>query len=91
MKFPERPSRQGKTEGGINALFVSRLERLIRLRGDYRDDLNPLGLRLLDRAIYSTYRDCIAYGAPEEARLLMAKHPDPNWRDDFPELRERAS
>jgi hypothetical protein len=92
MKFPERPSRQGKAGGRIDALFVSRLERLIRLRGEYREDLNPLGLRLLDRAIYSTYRDCIDYGAEVEAKVLMAKHPDPNWHVDHPpEREERAS
>ena len=82
MKSPEMPFFRGRTEGQINALFVSRLERLIRLRREYREDLNPLGIRLLDRAIYATYRDCLDYGATEEANALMAKHPDPDWHKD---------
>ncbi len=72
MKSAERPSSsQGRTGGQIKSLFVSRLERLIRLRREYNQDLNPLGLRLLDRAIYATYCDCIDYGAGDEAQALM--------------------
>ena len=55
------------------AIFVSRLERLLRMRRDYRHDLNPLGFRLLDRAIDATYRDCLDFGAAEEADLLLAQ------------------
>jgi hypothetical protein len=73
------PSSPRATRGQIRALFVARLERLIRLRTEYREDLNPLGLRLLDRAIYATYKDCVDYGAAQTARELMAKHPVPGW------------
>ena len=74
MNLPERPSRQ--REGAkLDALFITRLERLIRMRHDYRDDLNPLGLRLLDRAIYATYRDCVDYGAGKRAKTLIAGLP----------------
>ena len=79
MKSQEMPPSRGRTEGQPTALFVSRLERLIRLRKDYREDLNPLGLRLLDRAIYATYRDCVEFGAEKKARAIMAKHPNPDW------------
>jgi hypothetical protein len=71
MELPERPSSRGE-EGGIQALFVKRLERLIRLRSHYREDLNPLGLLLLDRAIDATYQDCIDFGVADKARILMA-------------------
>jgi hypothetical protein len=81
MKPPEMPFFR-RTEGQINVLFVSRLERLIRLRREYREDLNPLGIRLLDRAIYATYRDCIDYGAVAQAEALMAAHPNPDWQQD---------
>ena len=74
MQSPEKPSFQGRTEGRIQALFVGRLERLIRLRHEYREDLNPVGLRLLDRAIYATYRDCVDHGAEDRARSMMAGH-----------------
>jgi len=83
MQSPGIPSLPGGTEGEFNMLFVSRLERLLRLRRDYREDLNPLGLRLLDRAIYATYRDCLEYGAESEAGALMADHPNPDWRKDL--------
>jgi len=75
MSSPDTPSSPQGTEGQIKALFVSRLERLIRLRQEYNQDLNPLGLRLLDRAIYATYRDCIEYGAGDQVRSLVAGHP----------------
>ena len=75
MKSPEMPFFRGRTEGQINALFVSRLERLIRLRREYREDLNPLGIRLLDRAIYATYRDCCEYGAEEPAKYWLSNLP----------------
>jgi hypothetical protein len=81
MKPGEMPS-QSPTGGQTKALFIRRLERLIRLRREYRDDLNPLGLRLLDRAIYSTYQDCLVYGAGEEVRTIVAKHPVPGWDRD---------
>ena len=55
MASTNKPSRAA--EGQTKTVFVRRLERLMRLRRDYLDDLNPLGLRLLDRALYATYRD----------------------------------
>ena len=72
---PETPSPSPRAEEGqVKAIFLGRLQRLIRLRRQYREDLNPLGLRLLDRAIDATYRDCIDYGASEAARPIMAAH-----------------
>jgi hypothetical protein len=83
MRSQEMPSPTGSGQGLTKALFVRRLERLIRLRRDYSDDLNPLGLRLLDRAIHSTYQDCITYGAHDEVRNLLAQHPVPGWDNDI--------
>ena len=80
MAYSEKPS--FTTEGQANDVFVRRLERLMRLRREYVDDLNPLGLRLLDRALYATYRDCIDYGAGSEADEIMAEHPVPGWDRD---------
>ena len=85
MQSPEMPFFRGRTEGQFNALFVSRLERLIRLRREYREDLNPLGIRLLDRAIYATYQDCIDHGATSEAEALIANHPNPDWKKSEPQ------
>jgi hypothetical protein len=80
--FKEGPS-PTSGQGLTRALFVRRLARLIRLRRDYSEDLNPLGLRLLDRAIQSTYKDCLDYGASEEVKQLIAQHPVPGWDKDI--------
>lgn len=70
----ETPSPRA-AEAQVKAIFVRRLARLIRMRRDYHDDLNPLGFRLLDRAIDATYQDCLDYGAGEEAKELMRQRP----------------
>ncbi len=55
----------------LAAFYISRLERLIRLRRDFAHELNPLGLRLLDRSLYTTLRDCTEAGAGRRARAMM--------------------
>jgi hypothetical protein len=70
MKSGETPS-QRTTDDQLRTTFVRRLERLLRMRRDYRDDLNPLGFRLLDRAIQATYQDCLDHGASGEAKAIM--------------------
>jgi hypothetical protein len=79
----ETPSPAGSGEAQTKALFTRRLERLVRLRREYSDDLNPLGLRLLDRAISSTYKDLLEFGAGTEIKQIVAKHPIPGWDVDF--------
>ena len=74
MASSEMPSSPHAEEGQVKAVFTNRLERLLRMRKDYREDLNPLGLRLLDRAIDATYRDCVDFGAADQARAIMSKH-----------------
>jgi hypothetical protein len=74
MHPSEKPSSPHAEEGQVKAIFVNRLERLLRMRKDYREDLNPLGLRLMDRAIDATYSDCIQYGAADQARAIMSRH-----------------
>lgn len=66
-------------EAFARAIFLDRLRRVIRLRGEYRDDLNPLGRRLLDRAIDATYQDCIDAGASDAARPIMAAYRRRSW------------
>ena len=76
----DMPSSPRAEEGQVKAIFLGRLQRLIRLRREYREDLNPLGLRLLDRAIDATYRDCVDFGAAEIARPIMAVHQKTVWK-----------
>ena len=83
MKSQEMPSPAGSGEGLTKALYIRRLERLVRLRREYSDDLNPLGLRLLDRAIRSTYKDLVEFGLEAEIRPIVAKHPVPGWDADI--------
>ncbi len=83
MRSQEMPSPAESGEGLTKALFIRRLERLIRLRREYRDDLNPLGLRLLDRAISATYKDLVEFGAEDEIRHIVARHPVPGWDADI--------
>lgn len=52
---------------------LRQLERLTRMIHDYREDLNPLGMRLLRRAHNAVYVDCIDAGAGNAARAMMAR------------------
>ena len=51
--------------------FLQRLNRLLRLRREQSDQLNTDGLRLIDRAIYSTYCDAVDLGVTAEAQRLL--------------------
>jgi len=51
--------------------FLRRLSRLLRLRSDQSGQLNEDGLRLIDRAIYSSYCDAVDVGAAAEAQKLL--------------------
>ena len=72
MKLPEMPS-ASPADAGLRRHYVRRLERLVRLRRDFADDLNPLGLALLDRSIQATYIDCVDNGATRAARALLPR------------------
>lgn len=68
-------SRPSRKDDGPDTFYLARLERLIRLRRDFEDHLNELGVDILDRSLYATYLDCVDAGAGESARLLMAALP----------------
>ena len=51
--------------------FLRRLNYLLCLRQQQRTQLKPAGLRLLDRAIFATYRDCAAEGVLAEAEKVV--------------------
>lgn len=53
-------------------LFLERLRTLLeRRRGTATEKLNEHELRAVDRAIYSTYCDCLQLGVGTEARQLL--------------------
>jgi len=55
----------------LQLYFLRRLNRLLRLRQQQRAQLKPGPLRLLDRAIFATYRDCAAAGLSAEAQKVL--------------------
>ena len=50
---------------------LTRLRRLLRTRQEKGGQLNAAGVRLLDRAIYSTYCDALDLGVGDEARECL--------------------
>jgi hypothetical protein len=58
--------------------FLRRLNRLLRLRQEQSTELNGEGVRLIDRAIYSTYCDACDVGAAAEAQKLLRRLPVPS-------------
>jgi len=55
----------------LQRLCLRRLNRLLRLRQEQSGEINGEGLRLIDRAIYSTYCDTIGLGVGAEAQKLL--------------------
>lgn len=53
--------------------FLRRLGRLLRLRQEQSAELNNDGVRLIDRAIYSTYCDACDIGVGEDAQKLLRR------------------
>ena len=54
--------------------FRRRLARLLRLRREFREDLNPMGVTMLEHSIRATYRDCVDFGGEEQAHRLALSH-----------------
>lgn len=60
-------------QSALRDIYLARLERLLRLRQRHLDDLNPQGLRLLDRSIFAAYCDCRTLDAEPDARAVLHK------------------
>lgn len=70
-----------ESEGSYSPLqlhFLRRLHRLLRLRGEQTGQLNEEGVRLIDRAIYSTYCDAVDLGVMDEAQKLLHRFAVPS-------------
>lgn len=73
-----------ETEGSLSPLqrhFLGQLGRMLRLRAEQAGQLNEEGVRLIDRAIYSTYCDAVDLGVPEEAQRLLHRFAVPSGSD----------
>jgi hypothetical protein len=55
----------------VQRFFLARLEHLVALRRSPRPGAERWQRRLLNHAIYSTYRDCVALGLVDEARTVL--------------------
>ena len=69
-----------ETDGSHSPLqlhYLRRLNRMLRLRSEQSRQLNEDGVRLLDRAIYSTYCDAVDLGVTGEAQRLLHRFAVP--------------
>ena len=76
-KFPirQRPGRRDWIDptrySVIQRFFLTRLEAFVAARRRPDVGLDRAQSRLIDHAIYSTYRDCIELGLADEARTVL--------------------
>ncbi len=72
MKLPEMSFPPSPPSGALGPMYLSRLARLVKLRRELDDDLNSLGVDLIERAIGATVKDCIGSGAGGAAAAIVA-------------------
>ena len=65
--------RDGDDLSALQNAYLGRLRRLLRLRTDHHEDLNEQGLWLLDRSIFTTYRDCVELGVGFVAQGIVRR------------------
>ena len=73
----------------LQGVYLSRLQRLLRLRRRHEHELNGQGILLLDRSIFAAYCDCIEVGSDEKARSVLRSANFP--LDDDPIAGGRAA
>jgi len=59
---------------GQQRMFLLRLRRLLWLRRSCAGQVEDSLIRVLDKAIYSTYCDCLEMGVGDEARQLLKQN-----------------
>lgn len=71
----QHESRGARPYSPVQLLFLLRLARLLRQRQEYINVLTPNDwrLRLLNKAIYSTYCDCLEQGIGDDAKALFER------------------
>ena len=60
-----------ESQTALQDIYLSRLQRLLRLRRQHEQDLNQHGVRLLDHSIFAAYCDCRDLGAGSRARSIL--------------------
>jgi hypothetical protein len=71
LSFAQMPADSEQAEGALQEVYLSRLQRLLRLRRQHEQDLNQHGVRLLDHSIFAAYCDCRDLGAEGQARTIL--------------------
>ncbi len=56
----------------LQLFFLRRLSRLLQLRHQQAGELNTEGIRLLDRAVFSTYCDAVDLDVGSEAQKIVS-------------------
>jgi hypothetical protein len=66
---------RGRPYSEVQLFFLLRMERLLRIRREHAvlSNTNDWWAKLLTKAIYSTYCDCIESGVGEDARKLFSR------------------
>ncbi|MGD0115085.1 MAG: hypothetical protein ABSC13_03665 [Dehalococcoidia bacterium] len=54
-------------------MYLRRLQRLLEVRKSYGGQLNFEGTRLIDKAIYATYCDCLAVDSLDAAQEVLRR------------------
>ncbi len=69
-----------KSYSPMQLFFLMRLSYLQRQRRECANVLEKSDwrMRLLDKALYSTYQDCVSAGVSGEAKLLLGQHSPAN-------------
>ncbi len=69
-----------KSYSPLQLFFLWRLSYLQKQRREFINVLEPTDwrMRALNKALYSTYRDCVDAGVGEEAKLLIAQQQQQN-------------
>ena len=78
LRLPQGTGSNLKSYSPTQLHFLMRLSHLQRQR---RESMNVLDngdwrMRLINKSLYSTYRDCEDLGLGEEAKLLMQQAPE---------------
>ena len=77
---PDAPVQTGglRSYSPTQLFFLTRLSWLIRQRRELTNTLDAADSRrkLLDKALYSTFMDCMGEGVGDEAKSLLAQQAD---------------
>jgi hypothetical protein len=60
-----------KAIASLPELFLERLQRLADLRQQRAGEFNSEGLEMIDRSIFSTFRECRDLGAEAQAVAIL--------------------